>query len=62
MIRLLSVDFKMKNQRGTLSSYLSLQNFREGEKMLCKLVKDYFMCEEAFKLRQCQNWFAKFHC
>ena len=45
---LLAVDFKVKNQKGVLLNYI----IRAHEKLSNAHDK---------KLRQCRNWFAKFH-
>ena len=58
---LLNVDFKMKNQKGTFSSYFVVCiTFKKEENavQVHKKLSDVYG-EELFKLRQ--NWFAKFH-
>ena len=59
--RLLDVDFKMENQRETFSSYFAVLLPKEKKKntvQVRKKLSDW--CVDALKLKQCQNWFAKF--
>ena len=55
--------FQNGKSKKLFSSYFAVLLSRR-ERILCKFIKNYLigMVEEAFELRQCWNWFVKFHC
>ena len=51
------VDFKIKIQKGTISSYFAYYFRRENKTLSVTYDEEV----NYLKLQQCQNWFAKFH-